>query len=65
VFDAVRDLLTRPGYRRRAAALKDEIDRMPAPARLVEFLEECVRAGHTEVPTAALPTAPLSEDEEP
>lgn len=56
VFDAVRDLLTRPGYRERAAALKDEIDRMPAPARLVGFLEECVRAGHTEVPVPAAGT---------
>ncbi|MFI0264717.1 nucleotide disphospho-sugar-binding domain-containing protein [Streptomyces sp. NPDC017056] len=48
---AVRDLLTRPSYRERSRSLRDEIAAMPAPDRLVGFLEECVRAGHTDVPT--------------
>ncbi|MFH8409697.1 nucleotide disphospho-sugar-binding domain-containing protein [Streptomyces sp. NPDC018019] len=51
VGTAVHGLLARPSYRERAAALRDEIDRMPAPDRLVGFLEDCVRAGHTDVST--------------
>lgn len=53
VGTAVRDLLARPSYRQRARALRAEIDAMPTPDRLVGFLEECARAGHTEVPTPA------------
>ncbi|MFD9633729.1 nucleotide disphospho-sugar-binding domain-containing protein [Streptomyces violascens] len=48
---AVQDLLTRPSYRERSKALRAETDRMPTPDQLVGFLEECVRAGHTDVPT--------------
>ncbi|MFF4185611.1 nucleotide disphospho-sugar-binding domain-containing protein [Streptomyces sp. NPDC001691] len=51
VGSAVQDLLTRPSYRERAGALRAEIDTMPTPDQLVGFLEECVRAGHTDVPT--------------
>ncbi|MEU6256478.1 nucleotide disphospho-sugar-binding domain-containing protein [Streptomyces sp. NPDC047043] len=47
---AVRDLLARPSYRQRARALRDEIDAMPTPDRLVGFLEACASAGHTDVP---------------
>ncbi|MCM2414165.1 nucleotide disphospho-sugar-binding domain-containing protein [Streptomyces sp. RKAG290] len=48
---AVRDLLARSSYRERARSLRDEIDAMPIPDQLVGFLEECARAGHTDVPT--------------
>ncbi|WP_328538816.1 nucleotide disphospho-sugar-binding domain-containing protein [Streptomyces sp. NBC_00344] len=48
---AVQDLLARASYRKRAESLRAEIDRMPIPDQLVGFLEECVRAGHTDVPT--------------
>ncbi|MFI6050560.1 nucleotide disphospho-sugar-binding domain-containing protein [Streptomyces violascens] len=51
VGPAVQDLLTRPSYRERSRALRAETDRMPTPDQLVGFLEECVRAGHTDVPT--------------
>ncbi|WP_406445500.1 DUF1205 domain-containing protein [Streptomyces sp. NBC_01613] len=50
---AVQDLLARPSYRRRSRELREEIDAMPTPDRLVGFLEECARAGHTDVPTPA------------
>ncbi|MFJ8308140.1 MULTISPECIES: nucleotide disphospho-sugar-binding domain-containing protein [unclassified Streptomyces] len=52
---AVQDLLARPSYRQRARALRAEIDAMPLPDQLVGFLEECVRAGHTDVPTPKEP----------
>ncbi|MFE4868550.1 nucleotide disphospho-sugar-binding domain-containing protein [Streptomyces sp. NPDC056682] len=48
---AVQDLLSRSSYRERSGALRAEIDSMPTPDQLVGFLEECVRAGHTDVPT--------------
>ncbi|MEU9100216.1 nucleotide disphospho-sugar-binding domain-containing protein [Streptomyces sp. NPDC048361] len=51
VGTAVQDLLRRPSYRERSQALRAETDRMPTPDRLVGFLEECVRAGRTDVPT--------------
>lgn len=51
VGTAVQDLLTRPSYRERSRALRAETDRMPTPDQLVGFLEECVRAGRTDVPT--------------
>ncbi|MCX5382512.1 nucleotide disphospho-sugar-binding domain-containing protein [Streptomyces sp. NBC_00083] len=51
VGTAVQDLLRRPSYRERSEALRAENDRMPTPDRLVGFLEECVRAGRTDVPT--------------
>ncbi|CAL9596742.1 nucleotide disphospho-sugar-binding domain-containing protein [Streptomyces sp. enrichment culture] len=51
VGTAVQDLLARPSYRERSKELRAETARMPAPDRLVGFLEECVRAGGTEIPT--------------
>jgi UDP:flavonoid glycosyltransferase YjiC (YdhE family) len=38
-------LLGDPRYRRRAAALRDQLDGRPSPARVVERLEELARAG--------------------
>lgn len=38
--DAVRDVLADPSYRRSAAELRDEIDRLPGPDVAVRLLEE-------------------------
>ncbi|MBB5958539.1 glycosyltransferase (activator-dependent family) [Saccharothrix tamanrassetensis] len=40
IRDAVRRLLTEPGFRERAVALRDEIDTSPTPNELVPRLEE-------------------------
>ncbi|WP_251094270.1 methyltransferase [Streptomyces sp. Caat 7-52] len=66
VRDALDRLLTDPGYRTRAALLRDELSRLPTPAALVPVLEDIAvrhRAGRA-VPAAA-PIEPTPTTEEP
>jgi len=49
VRDAVSTVLAEPGYRRAAARMRAEIERLPGPGRAVELLERLAAPGHERV----------------